>query len=154
MSTDVYFDFHSPQSAELIRAYHAADGTNGRNWPLFEKWSAFLKETRGQTKEAPHHYDPATYHLHYDPCRVGYLSNFVANCNYDLWRAFCSKWYWAVVTEENIPTILAEWDVIYTNSQKPENAEDCCMVDDISTTKDVEEDLRAHLGFYFETRVD
>ena len=148
MSTDVYFDFHSKEGFALYRAFFRADNTNGRAMPLHKAWCDFLKETRGPT------YDPATYHLHYDPCPVGYLSNFVAQCNYDLWVAFCSKWHWVQVTEENIPTILAEWDVMYTNSQKPENAEDCGMPDDISSTKDVEEDLRAHLGFYFETRVD
>lgn len=154
MSTDVYFDFHSQEGGEIYRAACLADNTNGSARPLFEKWFAFLKKVRGQTPENPHHYNKDTYNLHYDPTRVGYLSNFVADCNFALWAEFQKKWEWEQVSAENIPSILLEWTAIYANSQKPENAEDCGMVDDISTPEELRQELEAHLGYYLTTRVD
>lgn len=86
MSTDVYFDFHSPGGWDLYQAATRADNTNGRAMPLYEKWWAFLKAARttGQHEE------------HYDPCRVAYLSNLVADCNYD-----SRRWPWPRCTRSS-----------------------------------------------------
>ena len=122
MSTDVYFDFHSPESWKLYRDASLADNTNGRALPLFGKWWAFLAENRILFPDKIYH----------EPCRVAYLSNLVAHCNYELWCVFEQRWNTVIVSDRNIPEIVADWKVLFDNSQRPENAEDCGMPLDIS----------------------
>lgn len=149
MSTDVYFDFYSQELWPFYWAHVTADnsvGPYGRDPGRAAREAFQDKEKELETRDGRH--------SHYDICRVGYLSNFVSHCNYALWRAFERKWCRQVVTTENIPEILREWEVIYQNSQKPENAEDCYMPDDIGSTAEIEEDLRKHVNFYLDIRVD
>lgn len=145
MSTDVYFDFYSPELWAMYLAFVNADNTNGRAMPLLDSmW---------ERQEALELIDGE--HSHLDTCRVGYLSNFVANCNFDLWNTFeRKKWYFVQITFDNIPDIVADWTVIYDNSQKPENAVDCYMPDDISTPDSIRQHLIDHIGHFLDIRVD
>ena len=142
MSTDVYFDLHSQECGAAYRAACMANNTNGNATPLYEAWWALLKAKGGERR------------AHYDPIRVAYLSNLVAECNYDLWYAFVAKWYWVLLTPDNIQDIVQDWRVLYDNAQKPENKEDCVIPDDMVSPEDVEQDLQGCVGFFFQTRVD
>lgn len=149
MSTDVYFDFYSQELWPVYWAYITADnsvGPYGRDPGRAPREAFSSKRKELEERDGKH--------SNYDICRVGYLSNFVAHCNWALWRGFERKWRRKVVTTENIRDILADWFVIYTNSQKPENAEDCFMIDDIADTAEIEEALVAHVGFHLDIRVD
>ena len=85
---------------------------------------------------------------------MAYLSNLIARCNSELWDAFNAKWYGVPLTDENIDAIATDWDVMYKNSQRPENAEDCYRPDDIEGADVVEAVLREHVGYVFTVEVD
>lgn len=138
MSTDVYFDYHSPEGWALYQAAVTADDANSMAMSL---WWDHLGVMEGRR-------------AHYDPCRVAYLSNLVARCTYDLWVAFEQRWGGILVSEDVVPVIVNDWRVIYDLTQRPENAGDCGIPDDIATPEEVAADLQAHLGFVLDTRVD
>lgn len=139
MSTDTYFDFHSEESC-----------SRWNNWTI---WSGFLKDCRakgGYEEERKH----------YDVDRVGYLHNFVANCNYDLWDKLhdliasgSNEKVMKQVDEELISGVVAIWKEIYRNAHDPENDTKFCC-DDLATPEEIEKTLREHLGWYLYLRVD
>lgn len=142
MSTDVYFDFHSPTTHPHYKAWEDAsrqpytpDTDSEARWALHAAWCQSTKGNGG-----------------YDDCRVAYLYNLVKEVNSDLWIKFKERWDTGVViTEENIPEIVADWKVLYDNSQMPG---DDFMQDDICSVEGMEDMLREHLGFHMYTRVD
>lgn len=136
MSTDVYFDFHSQETAPLLLASIRADGTH-------RAWCNKVDELEAKTG----------IETHYCPCPVAHLSTLVLSCNYDLWGNFCQRWHFATVTNENIPAIVADWTVMYDNAQRPENAANC-LAEEIATPTEVEADLLEHLGYVLDPRID
>lgn len=139
MSTDVYFDFHSPTTYPLYQAWDKVCGQVNREpgaWEATHKaWCDSIKE-RGQ----------------YDPCAVAHLHNLCQEVNNELWDAFRMKWRMGmVVTEENIPQIVADWKVLYDNTQ---NSEDEHMKEEMLSPEEMEEMLREYIGFHLEHRVD
>lgn len=145
MSTDVYFDFYSPELWKMYLAFVHADNTNGRAMPLLEAMMERQDELELRDGVGSH----------YDVCRVGYLSNFIARCNEALWDRFeRDRWYFVQITAENIAEIVADWTVIYDNSQKPENAVECYAPDDISEPDRIRIILTEHIGQFLDIRVD
>lgn len=145
MSTDVYFDFYSPELWKMYLAFVHADNTNGKALPLLDA----MWERQKMLELADGEYS------HLDTCRVGYLANFVARCNEELWNRFeRDRWYFVQITFDNIPDIVSDWTVIYDNSQKPENAVECYAPDDISAPDRIRIILTEHIGQFLDIRVD
>lgn len=140
MSTDVYVDFHSPEAWPFYRAFSMLEESteDARE----QAWQAWTDKLRMGKRE------------HYVPARIGYLSNFVAECNISLWDRLNEECHGLFLTGETVEKIVTSYNEIYANSQNPANAEDCFMTDDIVGAEKMRSILNEHLGFWITFRTD
>lgn len=131
MSSDVYFDFHSPEAYPLHCKMHSDGGD------VFGNWRRLV-----------------TRMGHYKPVRVSYLSNLIAGCTFEDWETLQKRWNGTLLSSENVNLILRDWCYIWNKTQDPKNKTDCVMPHDIVGAVQLGKILLDNLGNHVTFRVD
>ena len=151
MSTDTYFDFHSPEGWELnLQSFRSTENglTSEQAWAGFQKWCEFEKSERDKG------YDEKGCKKGLGQCvhRVGYIYNLTCDSNIDAYHSFYEKWSSRVVEAEKIPEMVTEWQAMYDAAMTDELTDFCR--DDFADGGSIKRDLESHIGRVLYIRVD
>lgn len=129
MSSDVYFDFHTPELFYFQKEY---------NW---SKWYSELVKLELGGKES------------YFVERVSHLSNLSIPNNIDMWELIKEQYNNQLVDRSLISNIITEWKKLYQECQQPEVVFECHPMD-MLTSGQIKILLKKYKGNYLVIRTN
>lgn len=141
MSSDVYFDFYSPETFVLMSAFWRADNTNGWALPLHEAWRRRVAEL--EAVDGPR--------THYRPLRVADLGGVPqGDGTLEELMGYLGL-HGSLVTPGLREEIVGRWDSLYTAALALESGQTGI---DIASPAYVRKILTEHEGKHLDIRID